>query len=46
MASAMESNIDHIGNNELGSLEFGGGNMLNSGYTDTKIEPENDGVQY
>ena len=49
MASAMESNIDHHGTNELGSLEFGGvggGNMLNSGYAEDKIEPENDGVLY
>lgn len=46
MASMMESNIDQ-GINELGSLEFnggaGGGNMLESGYAEDNIEPENDG---
>ena len=50
MASMMESNIDQ-GINELGSLEFGGGptgggNMLESDYADTNIEPENEGQMY
>ena len=46
MASMMESNIDHGVSNELGDLEYGGGqsNMLESAYADGDIEPENDGI--
>lgn len=42
----MESNIDHGVSNELGDLEYGGGqsNMLESAYADGNIEPENDGI--